>query len=120
MRTLERGPSRARIDSVISGDTVIEGVPAQHPEDAYVEDGWRKLDMEETVAPDWYGNKGHAIEVIKVYERGEPLVVVELNAEGLEFLIDVLETRHHDDEFTKSLVYAKRLAMKLLYERAAG
>lgn len=87
-----------------------------HPEHAYIDpDGYRSIDMEVAVSP---GEDGAIL--ISDLEREPIAAVIELSAEGLEFLVEEMEAHHPGDRFTRQLAYARRLARVVAWDRAAG
>jgi hypothetical protein len=108
---IDRGPSIPRV--LGEGGKVL--VPPRHPEHAYVRpDGIRELDMETSVFP-----REDGVIVYSEYgDRKTPVaVVIELNAEGVEWLLSELPP---DDRFTKSLAYARDLARVVAWDEAAA
>lgn len=109
---IRRGASRPRVQ--VGGETVV---PPIHPEHAYVgPDGYRSIDMEASV---FEREEDHAIVYSEVLEPDPVAVVVELTAEGVEWLLEELERHNRDDRFVRSLAYARDLAKVVAWERAA-
>jgi hypothetical protein len=98
----------------MSGATEL--LPPQHPEHAYIDpkSGYRNLDVEASV---WERTDG-AIVYRDVLDRNQPVaVVIELTAEGIEWLLDELESRHYGDRFVRVLGYARDLAKVVAWDR---
>lgn len=113
MSSIDRGPTipRVRVDGV-------EVTPPVHPRHAYIgADGFRNLDMENSVYP----REDGAIVYSDVLDRREPIaVVIEMPAEGLEWLIEQVSKDSPNDRFVKALGYARELAKVVAWDRASG
>jgi hypothetical protein len=84
---------------------------ATHPDDAFVRaDGMRDLTMEA-----YTRREGDEIRIADPFASGPRIAVLDLSPEALDFLIDQLPDR---DGMTEQLRYARKLAMKALWERS--
>jgi hypothetical protein len=111
MSSIDRGPSRP---AVRDGGRVV--IPPRHPEHAYIgPNGYRNLDMEVSV----FERDDGAIVYSDTLDTGSVAVVLELNAEGVEWLLDELDGLR-DDRFVRGLTYARDLAKVIAWDRAAG
>lgn len=112
MTPIDRGPSIPAKRGPHGQDT-----PARHPAHAYIDPktGYRDLTAESDVIV-----VRDSVVLYSDSAQGPIACIIELDAEGLEFLINELDSSHSADRIVQRLKYVRELAKVITWDKAAG